>query len=234
MKNLLNFFSKRENTTETKPTTTSVTTPKVELKIEVVKTETPAPKREPKKWNGVKKAKYIYNADELSELLMSSITASYNKILNKKGVYFISEEKHYSEEKGFFTTNKATYKSIAVFYKQIYNETNLNYYGIFKDKYKNSIINLSKKNKKKINNLVSKLNLQSDNPYRFIKLLNLIESKIGNRNHYSFGNRVEEEIEMKRKIYRDIVKHIKMDLPTELKKAKAEYITAKGDFYKTK
>jgi hypothetical protein len=234
MKNLLNFFSKRENTTETKPTTTSIVTPKVELEPVTFTTPTPAPKRESKKWNGVKKAKYVYNAEELSELLMSSILTSYNKVLNKRGVYFLREEKHYTEENGFFTTTLATYKSALSDSKTVYKENNLNYFGISKERYKTSIMNLSKKDKKRFNNLISKLNLQPDNSYRFIKLLNTVESKIGNINHYSLGNRVEEEIELKRRVFRDIVKHIKMDLPVELKKAKAEYIKAKGDFYKTK
>lgn len=226
MKNLFNFFSKGEIKNEKTINTMneSVTEKLPEIKEVKIK--------EPRKWDGIKKTKYVYNVEDLSKLLFKTITESANLILNKRSITFQVIEKGYNEVSGFSEKTLTIYGDYFSNGQSKYNDQRLNYYGISLERYQKSLLTMSKKEKKRVNNLIHKLSLQPTNNYRFLKLLNRIENRSTNKFEYSLTNRVELEIAKKRKIYQDIIKHIKMDLPTELKKAKAEYIKTKGDFYK--
>ncbi len=169
--------------------------------------------------------KFIYGAEELANETINVSLLAFNKILKRKGFYFKRTEFLYDEIKGF--SRKDSQRS----YHQM-SENYLTTFGISKERYKNLFTLLSKKDKKRINRLLSKLSEKPNVEYRLIKLLNFIESKTGKRNYYSFGNWIEDNIATKRKVYKELVKYIKMDLPEELKKAKIAYKEAKGDYYK--
>ncbi|MFM2393570.1 MAG: hypothetical protein RLZZ546_1552 [Bacteroidota bacterium] len=231
MKNLFNFLSSKE--TKTEKTNVSMNTQTNEIKTfseeVVVKAEAKAPKKE---WVGSIKVKYFYKTDELTKFFLDTVTQSLKSLSKTEGYYMTCDKKEFNEKSGKFYTIKNTNVIVDKGSYGISYTLKLMY--LTEERIQKLIDSLSKNSKKRLNKKIAKLAAQLDNPNRLTKLLNYLEFLSTNQFSYEIGNTKENAISEKRKVYKDIVKHIKMNLVEELKKAKAEYREVKGDFYKKK
>lgn len=232
MKNLFNFLSSKETKTEKINVNMNTQTNEIKTSSEevVVKAEAKAPKKE---WDGSIKVKYFYKTNELTKFLLETVTQSLQTLSKTEGYYMTCDKKVYDEKSTKFSTQRSkAYISDIEKGNRISFALSLMY--ITEERIQKLIDSLSKNSKKRLNKKITKLAAQLGNPNRLTKLLNYLEFLGSNQFSYEIGNTKETAISEKRKVYKDIVKHIKMNLVEELKKAKAEYREVKGDFYKKK
>jgi hypothetical protein len=167
--------------------------------------------------------KYEYNTELLAKDALTTIRTSLNKLANKSSFYYAQIIKnHFDADKDTFKQDKYTRYLFAVKDE------------LTDEKFRKKINMLSKNGKKRINKLLIKLKAQPLNTDRVAKLWNKIEFLGGNHMQIKIGNQTEDQIATKRNEYKAIVKHIKMNLVEELKKARQEYIDTKGDYFKKK
>ena len=168
--------------------------------------------------------KYVYDSNELATYLFETLKKSLTLFLNKKMRVLNEIHYLYDDIKGFSSRTNIIWNIDYLEYSKV----------ITIDNYNIIIQKISKSNKKRINRLLFKLNININNYNLAIKILNFIESISGKKNKFILDNHKEELIIQKRERYKELIKFIKMDLVSELNKAREEYKKEKGDYYKIK
>lgn len=219
MKNIFNFLSKKESTTETnmiEEITTISNTPIIKAK------------RERKIWDGTSRVKHIYNNEELAKLLLDTLLESLKSQNKNNYIHYVSREYDIKTER------HSSYQGVMYINSHSIKHYICDKFNINEKNYINIINTLSKNRKKRLNKHITRLKADLQNANKLSRLLNFIELLGKNKFTISFSNRIENEISEKRKAYKDIIKYIKMDLPEELRKAREEYKEVKGDYFKNK
>ncbi len=172
--------------------------------------------------------KYVYDSGGITELLLDTVKKSIQSYQKKHEYSLGATKKEYD-------ANTSKFSESSLYYRLHYfSEKDMATFGITDERIKTTVSGLSKNAKKKLNRLIYKLSCSVSNSARLVKLLNFVE-QVGYRQYkYFVYNQTENMISTKRKEYRELVRYIKMDLPSELKRAREEYKKAKGDYYKKK